>query len=288
VLAYAAEHDFSKGDSPEYIFEGGTGCLKVYVGQPRAGLQPGYHLVAYGFGDEAHTFSDAGVVIVWQPFPELGGQAPVYSRDRAWDAEYTHGWLMGTLFPAVLNWLRTQERRQVSPFSRWRERLTRTLSGSRSREVQISEVAISCARTPRAWVALQFGTRDEALQLVRGLQAHFNGYDCLAPLEVSLERRVLDLVLYLLSGTERDDERYIRGKLDIEAGKSLSQGLQALIAKRTAGTVTGWGLDMALRSLIAALETAPELELARLDYVARQLEPLWKRWREDLLCWAYC
>src|SRR5581483_8291246 len=132
VLAYAAEHDFTQGDSPQHIFDGGAGCLKVYVGEPRAGLQPGYHLIAYGFADDSHALMEGGVVIVWQSFRGPGGQAPVYARDRAWDAEYTHGWLMGTLFPAVLAWVKDRQRRPVSPLSRWRERLAGSRGRSRS------------------------------------------------------------------------------------------------------------------------------------------------------------
>jgi hypothetical protein len=79
-----------------------------------------------------------------------------------------------------------------------------------------------------------------------------------------------------------------RGKLDIRADTSLVDGLQELIVCRAEGKVSGIDLDMALRSLIAALQDSSDLNATRLDYVCKQLGPLWRRWREDILCTMYC
>jgi hypothetical protein len=68
----------------------------------------------------------------------------------------------------------------------------------------------------------------------------------------------------------------------------LTDGLQALIAKNAEGTLSGRALDMPLRSLIAALEYARDLTADRLEYVSREVGPLWRRWREDLVCAVYC
>jgi hypothetical protein len=80
-----------------------------------------------------------------------------------------------------------------------------------------------------------------------------------------------------LPKVEKDEHAYIRGNLGIR-GPSLTDGLQALIAKNAEGTLSGRALDMPLRSLIAALEDARDLTPDRLEYVSRELGPhvLWR------------
>jgi hypothetical protein len=283
ILAYAAEHDFSKGESEEYIFDGGAACLKVYVRPAKAGMQPGYHLIAYGHADAGGALYEGGVIVGWQRLPEFGDERVVYSQDRAWDAEYTHAWLMNSLFPAVLAWLRRKEQPEVGPFGKLRGRFR----ANRPREVRVEEVALSLAKAPFPWTAMQLRDRDDALRVAHGLQSHFTVYQSIAPVEAALRRRILGLVLYLLPEEERDDQSYIRGNLGIH-GVSLSTGLQALIAQSAENSLSGSALDFPLRSLIATLDEAGDLTPARLEHVSRELGAVWRRWWEDLVCGVYC
>jgi hypothetical protein len=282
ILAYAAERDCSKGESDEYIFDGGAACLKVYVPKQRAGLQPGYHFVAYGHSSGGDALHESNVTIAWQPFPQLGGERPAYSRDRAWDAEYAHEWLMTSLFPTVLAWMRSKEWQQTGPINKLRRRF----NTSQSRDLRVENVGFSLAKVPFRWTALKFIDRDDALSAVRSLQSHFTVYQSIAPVEGEIRRRILDLVLYLLPRYEAGHHDYIRGNLGIRE-PSTAAGLQSLIEQTTASAFSGGSLDMPLRSLIAALQDVVELTPTRLDHVARELGTVWKRWQEDLLCSIY-
>jgi len=282
LLAYAHEYDYDKGTSDNHIFDGGAACLKVYVREPRAGLEPGYHLIAYGRSDNHSALADGGVIIAWQRFSDIGGRVACYSPSAAWDAEFTHRWLMQSLFPAVLRWVVDTEKKNRGLL----DRLFFNRRAGTAPELELGNVAYSCALTSYPAAALRLNDLSEAVHVARTLQSHFTVYTSEVPVEAEMRRQVLQLIARLLPTTEQPYDIYIRGKLGIET-PSLIEGVLALLKPDERPFTASAELDMALRSLIAVLERRESLSAADLDYVSVQLDPLWSRWREDTICRVY-
>jgi hypothetical protein len=282
VLQYAAEHDFEKGSSENHIFDGGASVLKVCVRESRAGLRPGYHLIAFGYPSQASAMSEGGVILGWHPLSDLSTGSAGYTPEEAWDAEHSHAWLLSSLFPAVIEWVQARENRRSGWFGKLRGRLA---SVSSQRRANLDDVVYSMAHTAYSSSTLRLMHVGEAKQIIEALQAHFTVYDSEVPLESELTRSVLRLVLHLLPVTETTEDVYIRTKLGVHAG-TLHDGIRKQLADESRFT-TYSSLDMALRSLMAVLHIRPSLQADQIAYASQQLMPLWRRWKEDCVCRVY-
>lgn len=102
---YMHEYDAGSGHSSAHIYDAVRGALKIYVPQPRAGLEAGYHLIAPVDRDNTSLWSDS-VILHWEPISLSQDEKFLYSPQLAWDAEHSHGWIGESFRSAVTAYTR--------------------------------------------------------------------------------------------------------------------------------------------------------------------------------------
>lgn len=168
ILAYTEKFDSDKGQSDEHIFNAHRTGIMVYVGQCRAGLQPGFHVnlpaskeASYGLGSQNR------IRISWKVVERF--KTLTYSPDQVWDAEYAHDWLMQSFLPRVLAWALEQERKSMSAMQRFRG----AVFGRRVPDMPLEAAACSLADELVLSDALSLATHDEARRAIARLLSYF-------------------------------------------------------------------------------------------------------------------
>lgn len=275
IMDYIRAHDYEAGNSADHIFDGnGTSCIKVYVKDSTKDLEAGYHLLmwAYEKGGIAGRFANDSIALGWSAKNLSHDDGGVWGARHKWDAEFTHEWLFSIFFEKVGKWYAQRMHLQKKPLKRLLEKPS---------SIDISEYAWSSAILPRREVA-SASTAKELLSCVHALQSHFCAYSRIAPVTETLTIHVLRSVALLCHARPIQDEHYIRGKLDLGEGELASE-VEALINGSRVRPYSGW-MDMACRALIACLDDVEVLTKAQIGRLHDELEPVWRRMVEDLLC----
>lgn len=275
IMDYVRAHDCEAGNSADHIFDGNsTACIKVYVKDTKKDLEAGYHLLMWGYekGGIAGRFANDSIAVGWSAKELSHIDGDIWGPRHKWDAEFTHEWFFSILLEKVEKWYAQRIHLQKGRLKRLLEKPT---------SIDLSEYAWSSARLPKREVA-SAATAKELLSCVRALQSHFCAYARIAPVTEALTKHVLRSVALLCHARPLQDEHYIRGKLDLGEG-TLATEVDALINGNRVKPYSGW-MDMACRALIACLDDAETLTQAQLGRLHDELEPVWRRMVEDLLC----
>ncbi|MDT7517012.1 hypothetical protein [Rhodoferax mekongensis] len=278
MLAFAQEHDVAKGDSPWHIFDGAHGCLKVYTEKNTDRFDRGYHVIL-------NAYETGGIWLPWESSITIGweipcdfGKASDISPRRAWDASFTHDWLLEELIPAVLRW--SGVRRQKEKPKSW-------IWGSGTDEphldaaIDVSQFATSNATELVLRVVPE--DQDGLKHCVEGLQAHFHGRRSVALIEPSLEKAVLIAIERVLTFVKLPYEGYLRGVLNILDSDGLQDAIRLRIAEKSK-PVTSTIMDFRLRGLLEVMDSAQNIPDGEWRVIAANLQPVLERIREDLAC----
>jgi hypothetical protein len=282
ILDFCQDHDFAKGSDPLNIFDGAPGVLKIYVDTSTADLDRGYHLIMYAYqsGGIAGPYDDS-LTLGWSALTSITDVPEVLHPRKAWDAELAHNWLLGTLIPAIEDWINRKnngkQQRRFSLFGRMFEK-------PESR-VDLTYHFSSLARLTSRDISGGETSLQRLIDKVHNLQSHFHVYTRKAEIESQLAILVLESCARLANLIPVEKDSYIRGNLRLGDGK-LTAELMALAQSDSNKFRNPNWLDYSLRSLIALLEGTDELPESELILLSEVLSPIWSRMREDWICSA--
>ena len=280
ILDYIRQFDFDAGKSNEHIYDA-AGCLKVYVPSPRGNLDPGYHLIMYAHSDTSSRRS-SDLILGWQPLPKIGQEFCEYSPRKAWDADFTHDWLINSFFPKVYdNAIKKSEAAPRSILDTPVRHILKPFSSSRYRPIE--EFYYSCATTKMRNFGLRVTKQEEARDLAIHLQSHFSVYLSGAPIEVQLIKNVAAICSFILSTRKYYDAHYIRSKLRLGDGDLYTElrNLENITLNQPKYPVD---LDNALRALYSLTEDIHDLSDADFATFSELIQPVWSRYLEDTIC----
>ncbi|WP_145956537.1 restriction endonuclease [Burkholderia pseudomallei] len=278
MLAFANEHDCARGTSEKHIFDYSQGMLKVYVEHQCHGLNRGYHVILRAFDDGGMTgLWDGSLDLAWEPLSDISSEPVKLGPSDAWDAEYTHDWVLNKLCKWVEEWVATQRTEETHAQARWFRLFRRKQSIPKLFNLDVT----SAACLPKHGIGVA-RTTEELAEEVSYYQIHFHRRDA-APVHMQMIESVLKLVRRHLPLVDDGDRRYIASKLHLDDAL-LEEGIDDLLADN--GKLLSWpgDLDLALRCLVQIFRITSGLTSSELDYATHLLKPLADRVREDLVC----
>ena len=276
IMDYVSEHDYSKGESDEHIFDASNSVLKVFSPTTTAAMDAGYHLISYAYDEGGPTGRyEPDITICWNP-NNLRELSSVWGPRGQWDAEFTHDWLFSTLLPNVRGWYRHKTQQELSWFTNPVEKLTGNVPVFATEEYVFSLARLSVRNIAAAMTSEQLDS------CLHSMQLHFSCLATAADIEHDLLKRVLRCVQHLAYRLPEQHHSYIRSNLQLDQ-RPLVESLTDLSEHSSTRLTSCTMLEMALRSLICCFEviscTADDLKWTR-----QMLDPVWARMREDLLC----
>lgn len=224
MIEFARHHDCAEGDTEWHIFDAAPGVLKVYVHQSTARLDSGYHLILYAYNEEGIALPwERDLILGWTPLTSVGGTEESFSPRKAWDAEFTHDWLMNAFIPEVLRWTKQKNRKAINFEGLFgRDKLINSADWCRSLAVcDYRELSV----IPNDLV----GVRTLASQL----QSHFNGTSHEPQIDRQLTNNVLSFLERIVPYANPLDEYYLRSKLPLDDSLSVQNGLRKLLENNT-------------------------------------------------------
>lgn len=278
MIEFAQEHDVAKGNSLWHIFDGASGCLKVYTQTATNRFDSGYHAILYAYGAEGMWLPwEDSVVIGWEIPKNFGRSVDVSARTN-WDADFTHDWLLEEFIPEVLHWKSAVPQGQPSKPRFWRELDAQPIQ---HRTVNVSNVASSSA------VELSLRVVPEEFNglqaCVGALQSHFNGRRSEVEIEPALGQAVLAAIDRALTFAKLPYEDYLRGVLSIPLDESLVDAVRTRARADTAVTSSA-EMDFRLRGLLEVMNAVKTAPAGEWRSIAAALQPVLDRYNEDLLC----
>ncbi|WP_175034611.1 restriction endonuclease [Burkholderia lata] len=285
ILAFANEHDCSRGDSERHIFDQSQGMLKVYVENRRQGLNGGYHVMLRAFGDGGMTLPWEGSLdLGWEPLTDISSRPMNMGPSDAWDAEFTHDWMLDKLCPWVEEWVTSQRTQNRPVETRW-FKWFRSLSGTHGSSQQPFKLDVtSNATLPRHGVGTARTLKELAAEITY-YQMHFHQHDKV-PVHPEMMEAVLILVRRHLKVVPDGGRGYIASKLHMDK-QSLEASLDELLADRRKLVAWSGDLDLALRCLTEIFRKEFSLSPSERDYAIHMLKPLANRVKEDFICYAF-
>lgn len=280
MLAFVQEHDCANGNSEWHIFDAAPGLIKVYVDHATSSLDRGYHVFLHAFNEPGICLPwDDEVVIGWSAMTNDSGGEKELSPRKAWDAEYTHKWLLEGFIPEVLRW---NERCHQPSKKLWRSWSRRERIGAKNSH-DVSKWCQSLALCSSRSLNVSSENIVEVRSFVGELQRHFHGGTQYPETSKLLTENVLRALERAIPFAQSLDEHYIRGKLPLEENLDLQRAVRTLV--ETDKDLGGrWWLDLALRCLWVVLEDTASVPSYELSYTIDLLGPVWSKFREDLLC----
>jgi hypothetical protein len=281
IVDYMREHHYSKGDSPEHIFENpGNGTLKVFVPRSTESLDAGYHLITYVYveGGLATGLHVPDLTLGWSSTTLHGGSTQ-WSPRKQWNAEFTHHWFAHVLMPRVLRWYSRLENQKMS----WLDKLLG--NGNADYSEALADHFYSAARISMPNLS-EFCSAEQTISCLHQMQSHFSMDRRHAPIEPELQETVIKCVEELAHKLSPCHHAYVKSNLGL-GSEPLGEGLRKLLATppdRTSVTQ----LEMALRSIICCCETGYRMTDIEYRWLTHTLTPLWLRMREDMLCDMFC
>lgn len=277
MLEFAQEHDVAKGNSSWHIFDGASGCLKVYTETATDRFDRGYHAILYAYDTGSIWLPwEASVAIGWEIPTDFGKTAVISPRTR-WDADFTHDWLLEEFIPEVLRWKGAAQQEQPSKPRFWGKRATQS---SQHQTVDISDFASSSA------IGLSLRTvPDDFAGLsacVGALQSHFHGRRSGVGIEPTLGKAVLTVIDRVLTFAKLPYEGYLRGSLSIPSEEDLVEAVRTRARADTA-SITSTVMDFRLRGLLEVMDAAKEVPAGEWRSIAALLQPVLDRYNEDVV-----
>ncbi|PTB16775.1 hypothetical protein C9I57_31685 [Trinickia symbiotica] len=274
MLEFASEHDYANGSSAQHIFDRSGAMVKVWLDADRHGLKAGYHVMLWAYPEEGLAAQwESSLTLVWRPLQDLNPEALEFGPDHAWDAEYTHHWVFGTLKPWVEDWAR-RKHAKIPGRSSWFKPEPRV---SRPYECELISLAHLPTYTVGSSQTLEHLTRE-----ITYYQSHFHAR-LGSRIPPAMTASVLKLVRRHLADVGEGDRRYIASNFQLMA-ECLEEDIERLIREQPEYFCRANGLERAFRCLIQIFREKGEIDLAEHDYVAHQLRPIAERVKEDLLC----
>lgn len=279
MLDFAKVHDVAKGDSRWHIFDAAPGCLKVYTPKSTDCLDSGYHAILY-------AYEEGGIWLPWKQSVLLGWQDPEaicggkeLSARSAWDAEYTHDWLIEEFIPEVLRWKSSPNQVLSAPFSLWPRAFKRASRQASTHD--ISEFATSSAVGLNLQsVPTEFG---ELKACVEELQSHFISTQSSVDLEPAAGRAIYRAIDRALSFANLHHEGYLRTQLGLSAEKNLPSAIRSR-AEESERPMSPAAVDHCLRGLLEVMDVAGNAPSREWRSIAAMLQPLLDRYNEDRIC----
>jgi len=277
LLEFAQRHDCGDGETRQNIFDAAPGLLKVYVDGDRHGLSGGYHLILKAYSEGGMTLPhEDDVTLGWEPLTDIGEKPIKINPSMAWDAEFTHDWLLDTLKGWVEKWI---DKLNDQPLKNTKWPWSQPAYKHHPYELSMT----SQARFERRNIDGATNIRELALQ-VDYYQSHFYAYHSNVDIDPEMTRSVLELVARFIDGATEADIPYICNKLSITADDLASQ-IYGLI--RTSDSKLKYELNTALRCLSKILRNHPTFPQSEIDRAADQLRPIAERVKEDLICQVF-
>ncbi|MBB1627681.1 hypothetical protein [Achromobacter sp. UMC71] len=284
TLAFARAHRAGDGDSVWHIFDTAHHHLKVYSDSSSTLFDPGYHAILYAYNNGTMwTTGGRHVLIGWSRIDLRIGEPDTLDPRRVWDATYTHDWLFDQLFPRVIEWLGENRAPRAKTLMEKIGRHTPIVP----RRHETSEFAISYAEDAQEYAAVPGESLQSLLHCVTALQRHFACSSGVVPHEAALWQSILVATARVARYATHLDERYIRSNIGLRADAALVPALQEAV-ECGLGAVGHFAVELALRSLIAVLESCKSLPRADLSFVASKLQCVLDRRNEDLVCDHLC
>lgn len=278
IIQYSYEFDYAKGNTEHHIFDNAPGCLKIYVKDETLSLSRGFHLIMYPYSSERVYSTD--LFLCWQPLTDIVGEPLTYSSRDAWDAEYSHNWLLDYLFPRVYDWYKNRKSKRKSSLS--------FLNFKRKTKYRtLTDICISYANTSNRNIGLRVSNISEALDLANTLQSHYTIYKSNVLIEVMMIVDVLKACQHLTENMPAYESSYIRGKLGLNDEK-VYDGITCLINSKDKKVFPTSGfMDHSLRSLCAILREKSALSDYEIQSLSDFIKPAWERYLEDRVCASY-
>ena len=277
MLEFAQEHDVAKGNSPWHIFDGASGCLKIYTESSTDRFDRGYHAILYAYDAGGIWLPwETSVAIGWEIPTNFGRPAEISPR-KSWDADFTHDWLLEEFIPEVLRWKGLAQPDQTSKPRFWGKRAAQS---SQQQTVDVSDFASS--------TAIEFSLRtvpDDFAGLsacVGALQAHFHGRRSGVGIDPAMGKAVLTVIDRVLSFTKLPYEGYLRGSLSIPSEEDLVEAVRTRARTDTA-PITSTAMDLRLRGLLEVMTAAKEVPAGEWRSIAAMLQPILDRYNEDVV-----
>lgn len=280
IIDYTYEFDYANGNSEHHIFDNAPGCLKVYVDNETPILSQGFHLIMYPYFDA--SVHSTGLFLCWEPLTDIIGEPLYYSSRDAWDAEYTHNWLLDYLLPRVYDWLKEKEQSvRKNRFS------FLNLKKKEPNYRELGNFCISYANSASRNIGLRVRNISEALDLAKTLQNHYTVYKSNVAVEVSAIISVLKACQCLIESMPHYENSYIKRKLGLRKDNVLV-GITSLINSKDENVFPTPGfMDHSLRALCAILRDKSELKDYEIESLSDFIRPAWERYLEDRVCSSY-
>lgn len=279
IRSYIHAHDYDNGETDDHIFDAAD-CIKIFVKDRRANLEPGYHLIMYAYPE--NEMYSSSMLLTWE-MRYVNGSNP--DNQRMWDAEKVHFWLFNDFFPKVYNWTIAREKKSYC------ENLLGFSFGSlifwrRKREyLELSDFVFSYARTCSRNVGERITSNHEFRNVVNELQNHFHVYPSDVPLEDNLILCVVKVCKMLSEHRPIFDDSWIRGNFYLGSGDLINEYDELINEIKSTGKYST-NLDFALRSLVGIARDV-KISTAELELASELLKPVWQRYIEDRVCWSY-
>ncbi|GGF74937.1 hypothetical protein GCM10011332_31230 [Terasakiella brassicae] len=280
VLKYINDHDFQKGEEPDYIFDAAPGCLKVFSNAKNNDLDEGYHLIMYPqVNSDIHSTC---IILQWQPLTNIVGQPIECSKRKAWNAEKTHFWLFQHLFPKVLKHVEKQENTRKPLVDR-----LKTFLNLKTDISFPSDIGWSCKLHKSPKMGYYISTSKDLFNIVATLQNHFSTYTRKAPITPKLIYNTVNSCKTLTEHLPQHYENsYITSAIGLDKGPLSSSLTKYLSEFSYQKEYSVSYLDYCLRGLLEHLKCVKTNQI-ELEKIATDLNELWNRYIEDLLCDAY-
>jgi hypothetical protein len=278
ILNFAEEHDVGNGDTEWHIFDASPSSLKVYTSERSTTLDSGYHLLVNSYNESLVAGAGRGWILLSWSCPETLAESRAIGDRTRWDAETSHAWIIDRLIPKVLD-LEFEQREERWKRDWWKPR---TIKGAPPTRLAASSLAHSSALESMPFASLPSHDIRALESSVADLQAYFNCQWAPDSLPIQLRESVVRVTLRAIVASEFVDEYYLRSNYRLDDDESVESGLNRHLAEPRAQF---WRteLDLALRGLLAILQTMRTADEGFLMFASQQLSVMWSMYQHHLL-----
>jgi hypothetical protein len=226
------------------------------------------------------------LILGWKPLDDIVGNPVELSPRKAWDAEYTHNWLINYFFPRVYNWAIENEsnHKKISIFDKSLKEIFIPQSPTKYRSLE--NIAWSCTDISKRNIGLRVTNKLEAVNLITELQSHFHVYTSQAPIEVELIKAVVQVCRHIISTRPNYKGHYFKSNLQI-SGDDLYAEIEKVESQLNEESRCPFNLDLVLRALYGLFDDITDLDDDDLAQLTELIRPVWDRFVEDTICKSY-
>lgn len=282
-MSYCEAHDFSGANSDECIFDAAPNCLKVFTPHKTKDLDYGHHLIMHAHSEGGIYLRNDNVTLGWSPLKDIQGVPVESSPRKAWNAEFTHHWLLNNFFPRVMCWAN----------ERYANTRTEKYLYFLSRKPKIdfrplNSYARSAANYDPVGIGYRLATWEEAKTLAALLQSHFTIHAHSTAIPFLLVKQALRSCILLIEQSENTNWHYIRGNLGIHQEQDPKTAIYEILRTDLPSRFANIGyLNHSLRCVYDLIRELSDLDSVTLNQLSDNLRPLWERYEEDILFKTY-